>query len=73
MVPTQRMLVDAAPLTAIFKQPFVVSALSAIPQDGVLSKTVVAELTSTVVPALPSRLIRPSTFQAALAVPSEAF
>jgi len=66
------MFVDAAPVTVIAKPPFVVSALRAIPQDGVLSKTVVALLTSTVVPAEPSLRIKPSTFHAALAVPAEA-
>ena len=66
------MLVDAAPVASIFKPPFVVSADSAKPQDGVLSRTVVALLTSTVVPAEPSLRINPSTFHAALAVPAEA-
>ena len=66
------MLVDAAPVTSIFRPPFVVSALRAIPHDGVLSKTVVAEFTKVVVPAEPSLRIKPSTFHAALAVPPDA-
>jgi ribosomal protein L3 len=37
------MLVDAAPVTVIAIPPLVVSALRAMPQDGVLSKTVVAD------------------------------
>ena len=73
MVEDQRIFVEAAPVPCIFKQPFDVSALNVTSQLGVLSKTVFALLTKTVVPALPSRLIRPSIFQAALAVPSEAF
>jgi len=66
------MSVDAAPVTVIARPPFVVSADKAMPQDGVLSRTVVAELTRTVVPAEPSLRINPSTFQAAQAVPAAA-
>ncbi len=43
-----------------------------MPQLGVLSRTVVAELTSTVVPAEPSLRINPSIFHAADAVPDDA-
>ena len=46
------MSVDAAPVTVIARPPFVVSADKAMPQDGVLSRTVVAEFTRTVVPAV---------------------
>ena len=66
------MLVDAAPVTSIFKQPFVVSADSAMPQLGVLSRTVVAELTSTVEACPFSLRINPSIFHAAQSVPSVA-
>ena len=62
----------AAPVTVMARPPFVVSAVRAIPHAGVLSRTVVALLTSTVVPAEPSLRIRPSTFHAADAVPCEA-
>ena len=67
------MLVDAAPVTATFRHPFVVSALNAIPHEEALFKTVVAELTKTVVPALAYLRIIPSTFHAAQSVPSDAF
>jgi len=71
------MLVDDAPVPVIARPPpfvlLVVSADSAMTQDGVLSITVVALLTRTVVPALASRLISPSTFHAAHAEPSLAF
>ena len=66
------MLVDAAPVTAILRPPLVVSAVRATAQLGVLSSTVVVELTSTVVPAEPSLRIRPSILKAADAVPAEA-
>ena len=69
---THLMSVDAAPVQVIANPPFVVSADKAMPQLGVLSKTVVAEFTSTVVPALAYLRIKPSTFQAAQAVPSAA-
>lgn len=72
IVATQRILVAAAPVTSILSPPFVVSALRAKPHDGVLSMTVVAEFTSTVVPAEPSRRISPSIFHAADAVPADA-
>ena len=66
------MLVAAAPVQVIANPPFVVSADKAKPQDGVLPRTVVAELTSTVVPAVPSLRINPSIFHAAQAVPPAA-
>jgi len=67
------MLVAAAPVAVIAKPPFVVSAERASVQPGVLSMTVKAELTSTVLAAVPSRRIRPLTSQAADCVPPAAF
>ena len=45
IVANQRMFVEAAPVPVIERHPFVVSADKAIVHPGVLSITVIAELT----------------------------
>jgi ferric-dicitrate binding protein FerR (iron transport regulator) len=66
------MLVAAAPVKVIANPPFVVSADNASVHAGAFEIAVTVDATKVVLAALASRLINPSTFQAADSVPPAA-